>query len=56
MARGGVHSGKAPELARHSDSNLTLRCYTKLQLHERASAVATLPDPDAVRDAGRRAE
>jgi hypothetical protein len=33
----------AQQLARHSDINLTMRVYTKLQMHELASAVQKLP-------------
>ncbi len=47
LARGGVHPRKAQQLARHSSVDLTMNVYTNLRTAELASAVATLPDPDA---------
>ena len=43
LALNNVHPKTAQELARHSDINLTMNCYTHTLLEERASAVAKIP-------------
>ncbi len=44
LARAGVTPATAQKLARHSDINLTLGTYTRLQVSELASAVKKLPE------------
>ena len=39
LARAGVHPKIAQQLARHSDINLTMQVYTKLDLGELADAL-----------------
>ena len=46
LARSGVPPAVAQRLARHSDVNLTMRAYTKLQTSDLADAVAKLPSFD----------
>jgi len=43
LARAGVSPAKAQELMRHSDVNLTMRLYKKLELSDLAEAVEQLP-------------
>jgi hypothetical protein len=43
LARAGVSPAKAQELLRHSDVNLTMRLYKKLELSDLAEAVEQLP-------------
>jgi hypothetical protein len=50
LARAGVHPKTAQQLARHSDINLTMGVYTKLDLRELAEAVELLPSLDGAVD------
>jgi site-specific recombinase XerC len=43
LARAGVHPRKTQQLARHSDINLTMRVYSKLELDDLGEAVEQLP-------------
>jgi integrase len=51
LARAGVHPAVAQKLARHSDVNLTLKTYTRLQLTELLNAVESLPSLEEVQSA-----
>ena len=44
LANGGVHPKLAQDLARHSDINLTLSCYSHSVLGDRSNALRVLPD------------
>ncbi len=46
LVNGGASVKVAQELARHSDPKLTLNVYTTLGIHDAASALEALPDPD----------
>lgn len=45
LARAGVHPRKAQELLGHSDINLTMKFYTRLEMADLHAAVGTLPAP-----------
>ena len=47
LSRSGIALGIAQKLARHSDPRLTANCYTHLEIEEKATAMSTIPTPNA---------
>jgi hypothetical protein len=52
LGKAGVAPKVAPELARHSDINLTMRIYSHVGMGDCARAVGTLPEPPALTGVG----
>jgi len=55
LSKGGVSPRTAQQLARHTDIKLTMQNYTDPRMLDTASAVESLPDLDAAREAMERA-